>query len=489
MSKTSSQRPNIVWIGVDQLRYDTLGCNGNALCKTPNVDRIASQGICFDRAYCPTTLCTPARASMFTGQYAFHHGMLTNCEFYHTIAPELPDPGMLLHPRLARLGYGLGFAGKWHVGTEKGPVDYGFEGMNIAGYGNILQDPDYKRYLEEANLTYEIRDPIYANPGENCLLGATWDGPVESTPTHYLAGRAIGMMEDLAQRDQPFLLTCQFWGPHQPYRPSREYAGLHDRSAIEPWVNFGDTLRDKPATNSRTTTDFYRALPKEWEGWREIVGLYYDYTTMIDAEIGRLIERLDTLGIAENTLIIFTSDHGDMTGSHGGMNDKGYMFEEVHRVPLILSWPGQFDAGKRSDALVYNMDIFPTILDLLGIADKDLDGQSLCPLARGASESRDDLLLEFHGIRFLQSQRGLVTRDGWKYVFTPSDRDECYDLNQDPGELVNLIDDPRHNDKVEELRNRMMEAAIAAGDPLAACICKFFGHWINPSGRPDPSQR
>lgn len=484
-----NKRPNILWIGVDQLRCDTLGCSGNAVCKTPNVDAIAAKGICFDRAYCPTSLCTPARASMFTGQYAFHHGMLTNCEFYHTIAPELPDPDMLLHPRLAHLGYQLGFLGKWHVGTEKGPADHGFEGMNIAGYGNILQDPDYQRYLEKTNLTYEIRKPIYANPDDNCLLGAIWDGPVQSTPTYYLADRAIAKLDEFAQRHSPFFLTCQFWGPHQPYRPSREYAGLHDRSAIEPWINFTDSLADKPTTNRRTTTDFYRALPTDWDGWREIVGLYYDYTSMIDAQVGRIIDRLNRLGIAQDTLIIFTSDHGDMTGSHGGMNDKGYMFEEVHRVPLILAWPGHVDAGSRSDALVYNMDIFPTILDVLGIADQGLDGQSLLSAAYGTSESRDDLLLEFHGIRFLQSQRGLITRDGWKYVFTPSDCDECYDLNQDPGELVNLIDDPRHCGKIEELRTRLMDAAIAADDPLQACICKYFGHWINPSGTSDPSQR
>ncbi len=246
------------------------------------------------------------------------------------------------------------------------------------------------RYLKEGNLSYEIRDPIYANPGENCLLGAVWDGPVESTPTHYLADRTIAQLDELTERDDPFLLTCQFWGPHQPYRPSREYAGLHDRRAIEPWVNFDDDLQDKPATNLRTTTDFYRGLPTDWEEWREVVGLYYDYTTMIDAEIGRMLARLEALGIADNTLIIFTSDHGDMIGSHGGMNDKGYMFEEVHRVPLIMSWPGQLEAGQRSDALVYNMDIMPTILDVLELEDKALDGQSLLPAARGGAGARDE---------------------------------------------------------------------------------------------------
>ena len=198
MGKTSSQRPNIVWIGVDQMRYDTLGCNGNALCKTPNVDRIASQGICFDRAYCPTTLCTPARASMFTGQYAFHHGMLTNCEFYHTIAPELPDPGMLLHPRLARLGYGLGFAGKWHVGDQEVKRHFDLSVATDTG------SRDYSAWCKENGLIdgFVFNDPerskpfrYHEPPGMTQPQTAILDFPEEHEYNLWMLNNALELLE------------------------------------------------------------------------------------------------------------------------------------------------------------------------------------------------------------------------------------------------------------------------------------------------------
>ena len=114
----AADRPNILWIGTDQLRFDALRCNGNAVCQTPTLDRLAAQGVSFTRAYTTCCLCTPARASMFTGRFAFKHGMGSNCDMYHALARELPDPSMLLHPRLARLGYRCGYVGKWHVGTQ-----------------------------------------------------------------------------------------------------------------------------------------------------------------------------------------------------------------------------------------------------------------------------------------------------------------------------------------------------------------------------------
>ena len=127
MVVTRKQKPNILWIGVDQFRYDTVGANGNAICKTPNMDRIAAAGVNFSNAYSPCSLCSPARASMLTGLYAFKHGMGTNCDMYIPLSTELNNPDMLLHKRLQESGYHLGWVGKSHIGTEKGPVDYGFE--------------------------------------------------------------------------------------------------------------------------------------------------------------------------------------------------------------------------------------------------------------------------------------------------------------------------------------------------------------------------
>ena len=133
VSSSNNKQSNILWIGVDQMRADTLGCNGNLVCQTPALDQLAREGVNFKRAYSPSSLCTPARASMLTGLYAFHHGMGTNCDMYHAMARELPRSEQLLHYRLQALGHRCGFTGKWHVGRELGPADYGFEGLSVPG--------------------------------------------------------------------------------------------------------------------------------------------------------------------------------------------------------------------------------------------------------------------------------------------------------------------------------------------------------------------
>ena len=368
---TATNQPNILWIGVDQMRADALGCNGNPICQTPYLDQLASEGINFQRAYTPSSLCTPARASMFTGLYAFQHGMGTNCDLYHSLAAELPNPGQLLHKRLIETGYHCGFTGKWHVGTELGPVDYGFEGMNVPGYGDLRQFPAYQAYLRENNLSVgPIKKPIFGNQRQKTLIAGEWDGLLESTPTHFLTNYTIDLLDEFAEtRDetgQPFFLTCQYWAPHGPYLPPREYVGRHDRDNIYEWINFQDDYAGKPRSIGRFRRDFFPDLPGEWAGWQEIVGLAYDYNSMIDAEIGRLLAHLDQLELTDETIVFFTSDHGDMTGSHGGLLDKGFMYEEAHRVPLIVRLPGSTMRGVERKELVYNMDIMPTIFDLGG---------------------------------------------------------------------------------------------------------------------------
>ncbi|MBN1490729.1 MAG: sulfatase-like hydrolase/transferase [Phycisphaerae bacterium] len=483
---TTSAKPNILWIGVDQMRQDTPGCYGNRLCKTPNIDRLARDGVTFTRAYTTCCLCSPARASMFTGRFAFHHGMGTNCDLYHSLARELPHPETLLHHRLKARGYRCGFVGKWHVGTDLGPVDHGFEGMNLPGYGDIKNDADFQRYLTTNGLSFgPVQNPIFGNPRQKTLMAGHWNGPTESTPAYYLANTTIKMLEEYAANSRPFFLTCQFWGPHSPHLPSPEFLGMHDRSAIEPWKNFKDNLHGKPESVRRFRRDFYRNLPDDWASWREVVGLYYDFTTMIDQQIGRILDQLDALGLADNTLVIFVSDHGDMLGCHGGLFDKGFMYEEAFRIPMIVRWPGARPASGTSDALVYNMDIMPTILDLLGTPDDTLDGQSFLPALQGKplASPRENIYLEFHGIRYLYSQRALVTRDGYKYIFNPGDQDEFYDLNTDPAELANVIDAERYAKKVAAIREQIKAAARTARDPISDYVAKLFGDWEKLSGQ------
>ena len=490
--KSNKAKPNVLWIGVDQMRADTPGANGNEICRTPNIDELADEGVNFTNAYTTCSLCSPSRASMFTGVHAFTHGMGTNCDLYHSLSPELEDPNLLLHHELAEAGYNLGYVGKWHVGTKKGPVDYGFEGMNEPGYGEIKKNRGFLDYLEKNDLSYgEVEKPVYTNPDEKTLTGGIWGGPTRSTPSAYLADYTVELLEEYSEQEEPFFLTCQFWGPHMPHLPSPEFHGAHNRGDIEPWENYRDDFTDKPVRLKRERRDFYRSLPEDWSGWAEIVGLYYDFTTMIDYQVGRIVNRLEELGLIEDTIIVFTSDHGDMTGSHGCLFDKGYMYEEAHRVPLIFRFPQRFGSGVQKEELIYNMDIMPTILDMIGIDKNFPEAESLLSLLAGSNEEnwRDELYMEFHGLRALYTQRALLAEDGYKYIFTPGDFDECYDLNSDPAEMNNLIDSSGEEEKIEDLRERVRAAAYRTKDPIRDYVSKLFGSWEDLSGQVDASNQ
>ncbi len=481
---------NILWIGLDQIRADTLQLGSGKMCITPNIDRLSNNGVVFSRAYTTCSLCSPARASMFTGLYAFTHGMGTNCDMYHSLSAELREPEQLLHHRFEAAGYRCGYAGKWHVGTDKGPGDYGFEGMNLPGYGNILKDPGFREYLKTNNLAFNPEPMYYLNPDKQTLIGGRWGGPVESTPDHYLANYTMDLIDKFTKEENPFFITCQFWGPHGPHMPSDEFYRLHDRSVLEPWESLHEDMSRKPRRIERELQSFFRNHPKNWEEAKEIVGLYYDTTAMIDFEIGRLLDYLEAQGLMEDTIVVLSADHGDMTGTHGGMMDKGLLYEEAHHIPLIVAWQGNLSPHICPD-LALNMDIMPTLMDLAGIdVPEGLHGRSLkdALVKQIGRESRSEVYLEYHGLRFLYSQRAMVTDDGWKYIFTPGDFDEVYNLNNDPNEMHNLLDDSASQGKVLDLQRRLREISAFYTDPLRDCVSKFFGIWRTESKQVDASK-
>lgn len=478
---------NVLLIGVDQMRFDVAGPDKRVPALTPNLDRLYQESARFTRAYSSSPLCTPARASMFTGDYAFRHGMGTNCDMYHSLAAELPDPSRLLHRHLLDEGYRCGFIGKWHVGTKLGPGSFGFEGMDLAGYGNVASSQGYRDYLERNGLSYRIEPTLFFNPDEQTMAAGRWRGPVASTPCHYLTDETISLLSSFAGTDAPFFATVQYWDPHQPHLVSDEFYGVTDRKNLEPWANFDDDLSGKPRRVKRERDDFYRLHPRTRAEAIEYIGLYCDHMAMLDFEIGRLLDWLETSGLAESTLVIFTSDHGDMTGSHGGLIDKGLLYEEAIRIPLLFRH-SSIPAGPR-EGLVTNMDIMPTVLARLGIAHEARHGIDLSEqLLTQSPGTRDCLLVEYHGLRFLYSQRALIARDGWKFIFTPGDYDELYDLGRDPDELLNRVDDADSRNKLAEMRSALIAETARCNDPLRDCVAKFYGQWRTGSGQFDATE-
>lgn len=475
---------NLLFIGVDQLRWDSIGPNKTVPIQTPNMDRLIAGGVSFTRAYSSCPLCTPSRGSMFTGDYAFTHGMGTNCDMYHALGTELADPERLLNRDLAANGYRCGFVGKWHVGVAKGPTDYGFEGDVQAGYGNLTKSKAFKDYLATAGLSYTVEPELYFNPDQQTMTAGRWRGPIESTTGHFQTNQTMDMLDDFAAGDAPFFITVQYWDPHGPHLISDEFYGVTDRNEIRAWANFQDDLMTKPVRVRRERDDFYRLHPRTEAELVDYIGLYCDHVAMLDHQIGRLLSHLEERDLVKDTLIVFTSDHGDMTGAHGGLIDKGLLYEEAMRVPLVFSHP-DLTPGPRA-GLALNMDILPTALSLMGVDHAPRQATDLSADIRDPeTRSRDCLLAEYHGLRFLYSQRMLVSDDGWKFIFSPGDFDELYDLNTDPHEMCNLATEAGAADKLAGLRAAMMVETARFNDPLRDCVAKFNGQWRTGSGQFD----
>ncbi len=478
---------NFLLIGVDQMRSDVAGPGKTVPAVTPALDKLYAQSANFTRAYASCPLCSPARASMFTGDYAFRHGMGTNCDMYHSLATELPDPSRLLHRVFQDAGYRTGFVGKWHVGTAKGPASFGFEGMDLAGYGNVAMSPEFLSYLAGNALSYSVEPTVFLNPDRQTMLAGNWNGPAASTPSYYLTERTIDLLSGYADTDAPFFATVQYWDPHQPHLVADEFRGMTDRAAISAWPNFADNLSGKPRRVGRERDDFYRLYPRSEDELIAYIGHYCDHLAMLDAQIGRLLAWLDESGLADQTLVVFTSDHGDMTGGHGGLIDKGLLYEEAIKIPLLFRHQSLVP-GER-DQLAMNMDILPTALDLLGLDFSPRHGVSLAPpITNLNTPGRDQMLVEYHGLRFLYSQRALLFQDGWKFIFTPGDDDELYDLTSDPGEMNNLADKDDSANVLARCRDSMIAETARLDDPLRDCVAKFNGHWNTGSGQFDATQ-
>lgn len=475
---------NLLFIGVDQLRYDVVGPAKTVPTDTPNLDALIAGGANFERTYATCPLCTPSRASMFTGDYAFRHGMGTNCDMYHALGTELAEPERLLHKDLQNADYRCSFIGKWHAGVTKSPADYGFEGSAPAGYGSPSNMAEYKSYLVENKLSYEIEPTLFFNPENQTMAAGRWRGPIESTTCYFQTEQAIKELDRLSSDAEPFFLSLQYWDPHGPHLIPDAFWHHTDRNTLKKWANFSDTLESKPARVKRERDDFYRCHPRTEEELIEYIGLYCDHVALLDSQIGRLLEHLRRTELLDDLLIVFTSDHGDMTGAHGGLIDKGLPYEEAMRVPMVFSNPAIAPGDYRDLSL--NMDILPTALGLLGVPFEPRQALDLSAKITGrAFAPRSNLLAEYHGLRFLYSQRILVSDDNWKYIFSPGDYDELYDLSCDAAELNNLVRDPLFQQKLDAMRQALMAETSAFDDPLRDCVSKFNGQWRTGSGQFD----
>ncbi len=480
----STSRPNILYLMTDQQRFDLMSLYGLTSCRTPNLDQFAATARRFDRAYTVCALCSPARASMLSGMYPHRHRMWNNNDMMQWAIRDLPDDVELISEPLGRAGYRCGYVGKWHCGEKKLPSTYGFEGMDVPNYGDPHKTKEYKAYLERYGLkrpgvNWVVEDHIY----RPVLVAGITEGDVRATGTHFLIDYSLDMMREFeSSRDAsgaPWMMFVSLWMPHPPYVPPAEYAAMYRPEDMELWANFHDDLAGKPPHQDRFRNSCHHGADFDEGTWRQILALHFAQMTFLDAELGRLFDALDEMGLAGNTVVLFGTDHGDMSGSHGGFIDKGsYMYEEIYHVPQMVRWPGVTEPGSVCREFVTNMDLAATALAAAGVHIPDVyQARSLLPLCQGdASDWPDDVVCEYHGHRYLFSQR-MVRWDVYKYVFNAPSFDELYDLEADPHEMTNLIDDPAYADVAREGRERLLRRIDEHEDPLRhAAYCMLGEH-------------
>ncbi|GAA4417383.1 sulfatase-like hydrolase/transferase [Georgenia halophila] len=454
-----TDRPNVLVVMSDQQQASTLDPDGP--CETPNLDRLAAAGARFTRCYTPNPVCSPARASFMTGLLPHQHGMV---DVEHTVPPyraDLADGLPMWSHRLHDAGYRTGYYGKWHVERSYDMARFGFD------HSHAYRDheADYRAHRAAlglagkpvlGELSHTLTHPGYRDLP---LYGVT-DEPVESTLEHFTVSNALGFLDEACDGDTPWALMVSTKAPHEPYVVPRPYLDRYRPEAIELPDSFDDDLADRPA--------IYRRQQGVWadltaDDFRAATACYYALCSMVDGQVGRLLDRIDAAGELENTLVVYTSDHGDLMGAHRLLLKGVPGFEEVYRVPLVVSWPAAIAPGQVIDDLAQSHDVAETLARLAG---PGLDGHAvdLMPRLTGGDEPpRTTAFAELHGQRFSYTQR-LVWQDRWKYVFNAFDFDELYDLEADPTEQTNLVDDPARADVLRRMTGRMWQVAHETGD-------------------------
>ncbi|MDO5060071.1 MAG: sulfatase-like hydrolase/transferase [Actinomycetaceae bacterium] len=476
MSDNSPRIPNFLVIVTDQHRVDTIGALGNPHAQTPNIDALSQQGFAFTQAYTPTAICTPARASLLTGLAPFKHKVAANHEWNIVYTSDITPDFWTYTQELRDNNYNVGIVGKFHAGETHLPDEFGMDDDSFIGAVNPVNNPVYRAWLEEKGYPPpEIKDPIKGvlpgnRPGHT--LAGRLQQPVEATFERFLTERAIERLRqyaaDYKETGKPFCLDLHYYGPHLPYMIPDEYFDLIDPETVTLPPSFGDTLVGKPPIQSNYAT-YWSTASFSNDEWKKLIAIYWGYVAMIDHEIGLVRAELERLGLADETAVFFTADHGEFTGAHR-MNDKGpAMYEDIYNIPMLVHIPGISHHGS-NDAFVSLLDVPATIMDLAGLdASKVEDGRSLVDLTRGKEvpDWREDIILEFHGHHFPLQQRGLRTRD-FKLVINPESVNELYDLRHDPYEMNNVYDAPAYHEIRTELSKNLHRQLVERGDGVFA---------------------
>ena len=464
------RRPNILWICTDQQRWDTISSLGNECIRTPNIDRLANEGVAFLKAFCQSPICTPSRSSFLTGMYPSSvHGCSNGNDRWAEAAP-------LVTKTLADSGYRCGLVGKLHLAGCHGRVEPRPEddGYSVFHWSHSHKDmwPEGHSYADWVK-------------GKGGTLGEMYQEKGYMHPelhqTKFCADKAIEFMEENA--GHPWLMSVNIFDPHVPFDPPQSYLDKYDPESV-PNPLFRES--DLASQEKLAGVDFQVVAsdPESFQA-KEKIAAYYAMIEQIDDHVGRMLDCLNRSGQREDTLVIFTSDHGEMLGDHGLITKGCRFYEGLVHVPLIISWPSVISQGIRKRSLVELTDIAPTLLDYAGIEKGErMIGRSL----RRLLESEVDAHRKFVRCEYYRALSLLAPgREGWEgsyatmirtdryklVVYHGHGSGELFDLEKDPGEFNNLWRDPDCNEIRFDLMKAMLDQSAFAVDLGSETTCVF----------------
>jgi choline-sulfatase len=474
--------PNILWICTDQQRFDTLGCHGNTFVRTPNIDRLAADGVLFENAFCQSPVCSPSRGSFLTGRYPRTTRLRQNGQ-------DIPPDEKLVTRLLADSGYVCGLAGKLHLSACR-PIEHPLGERRIDDGYQVFHwshhpdryDPKFDHLANQYSQWLAGQGKAYATTPSEISSHVRIGMPEELHHTKWCADRAIDFMRAAPKYERPWLFSVNIFDPHHPFEPPAEYLQRYlDRlDEISLPDHIEGELADRPIWqqidhNGAYAGGFMAYTKMSPRDHRAVRAAYWAMCDLIDVHVGRTLAALEESGQRDNTIVIFMSDHGEMLGDHGIYLKGPYFYEELIHVPLILRWPGQLQAGQRISALTELIDLAPTLLDAAG-AERypGMQGHSLLPLLRGepGAFKRDDIYCEFYNANFSYrpgAHTTMIRNERYKLAVAHGQpTGELYDLQNDPHEHCNVWSDPANLQTRAELLQKLCDRMAFTADSLPA---------------------
>ncbi len=459
-------KPNILFLMTDQQQQSII--MGETPCVMPNVERLKEIGTTFNEARTVNSICSPSRASLFTGLYPHNHGMVDCSHCVEPFRADYKDGTKMLSQIIKENGYQTGYFGKWHVERTNDPCNFGFDKAITEFHG--------KKFPRTLTSSRVLKQDGYH---DRVICGTHSEGVAE-TEEHFFYESAMDFIKKSKENsDKPWFTFISTNAPHDPYLAPEELMNLYDVDKMEIPQSYYDQMLDKPS--------IYRRCKEVWKDLSEddvkkIIACYYAYNTLIDRLVGNMLDYLKESNQLENTLIVYLSDHGDMMGAHGLFCKGIPAFDETYRIPLIMSYKGKIPNACISKQKISMVDIAPTVLDFAGLsALENTDGESLAKkIANNNSIKERSIYAEFYGQRLSCSQR-ILWKDNYKYVFNGFDFDELYDLEKDPKETINLNKSQNHEVVRKDMAREMWNIAKNTGD---ACFidAEYFMFRFLPVG-------